>query len=438
MAMNWEQLLSNLRCPTRDGDPPHVPGKDAFRSPYEADCDRIIFSTLFRRLARKTQVHPLAANDQVHTRLTHSLEVSNVGRSLGKRLTRFLMERGEYPKDIAPTDLVAILQAACLAHDIGNPPFGHAGEFAIREWVKTHGEDVFGKMPEVDAGLRNDFEIFEGNAQGFRIAARSDNPKPGYLRLTFASLGAMIKYPWDSNDTRAMKLGKYSVFSTEKKLFELMVDAMGMRHAGGAVARHPLSFLSEAADDICYRILDLEDALEIGIVSEERVRAIYLELTGKSPTAPLSVLRGLSIETLINEMWIAFEKDYAAIMEGRRERDLKADLSGQSVETMGKIKAIYHEIFAERSKLAAELGAYKALGRIIKALCMATQSLTRAGRFEATDFLASRCLELAWGGAYARENETRTYAWWMHQVIDYVSGLTDNYARQLSREIEGT
>jgi dGTPase len=442
MAMDWEKLVSNFRFASREGEGPRASSPDEFRSAFEADCDRIIFSAPFRRLARKTQVHPLAMNDQVHTRLTHSLEVANVGRSLGKRLTRFLESRREFPRAAAHSDLVAIIQAGCLAHDIGNPPFGHAGEFAIREWAKMHAAEMFEGMGEdVDAGIRNDFQIFEGNAQGFRLAARGDNPRPGYLRLTFASLGAMIKYPWDSSDPRAQASGKYNVFSTERELFWEMAEHMGMRRGGGgnAIARHPLSFLTEAADDICYRILDLEDALEIGIVPEDRVRGIYAELAAElGSTAPLAVLRGKAIESLINQMWEVFEKDYAVIMAGEREKDLKADLRAETSKTLADIKELYNQIFAERSKLAAELGALNALGRIVRAITLAVQSLKKGGSFEKANFLSRRCLELAWGEKYVREHEARSYAWWLHQVIDYVSSLTDNAARQLSREIEGT
>ena len=207
MAMTWDRLLSDMRCPREAGEKPSEAEKEAFRSPFEADYDRIVFSTPFRRLARKTQVHPLALNDQVHTRLTHSIEVASVGRSLAGRLARFLVQRKEMPAGVSEQDLFWIVQAACLVHDIGNPPFGHAGEYAIREWVKTHPREVFGeKLEAVNADVRRDWELFDGNAQGFRIAARADNPQPAYLRLTFATLGAMVKYPWDSGDSRATQL----------------------------------------------------------------------------------------------------------------------------------------------------------------------------------------------------------------------------------------
>ena len=437
--MQWDRLLSDARCPKKEGEAVSRRGADAFRSHFEADYDRIVYSTPFRRLARKTQVHPLAANDQVHNRLTHSLEVASVGRSLARRLAAFLQGRGELPAGVGDQDLMWIMQAACLAHDIGNPPFGHAGEFAIREWVKAHPGDVFGeKWPADLAGVWADMEMFEGNAQGFRIGARADNPQAGYLRLTMATLGATVKYPWDSQDPRAKETGKLGVFSSELWLFEQMARELGMVDAG-TVRRHPLSFLTEAADDICYRVLDLEDAVEMGILKERQVREVYASIANSTETkAPLSVLRGHAISALIDGMWGVFERNYEEIMEGKRRADLKTDLDGRLGGAIESIKNLYPHIFAERSKVAAELGAYKSLGRIIKALCVGTGELAKKGRYDEVGFLSRRCLELAWGEEYAREQERRTYEWWLHQVLDYVSSLTDNYARQLSREIEGT
>ena len=439
MGMSWEHLLCDLRFARREGEPAKGGRADAFRSAFEMDFDRIVYSGPFRRLSRKTQVHPMALNDQVHTRLTHSLEVASVGRSLGHRLAKFLRGRGEVAEG-RESDLVWIIQAACLAHDIGNPPFGHAGEYAIREWVKGHREEVFGDAVVGD-GVRADWEIFEGNAQGFRIAARGDNAAAGYLRLSFATLGAMVKYPWDSTDARARERGKFNVFSSEREMFWEMAERMGMNMGGvRGVVRHPLSFLSEAADDICYRILDLEDAAELGILEERRVREIFMSMfeSKNSAGAPIAMLRGDAIQALIEGVWRVFERDYAAIMKGEREEDLKSGLEPSLVEAMGKIKQAYTEIFADRTKVAAELGAYKTLGRIIKAVCLATRRLAGVKSYRECGFLAQRCLELAWGERYATENEGRGYEWWLHQVMDYVSGLTDNYSRQLSREIEGT
>lgn len=439
MHMQWNKLLSDLRFSRKAGEPPRISSGKAFRSAFEADYDRIVYSAPFRRLARKTQVHPLAPNDQVHNRLTHSIEVASVGRSLARRLAKLLQDRKELPPDRCEEDVLWIVQAACVAHDIGNPPFGHAGEFAIREWVKSHPDMIFIDGVDVSDGVGADWKLFEGNAQGFRLSARGDNEQAGYLRLTFATLGAMIKYPWDSQAAVAVGKVKYNVFSTEKSLFESLVEHMGLRQADGGVVRHPLSFLSEAADDICYRILDLEDAVEMGIISEQRVRAVFAVICdGMTKDLPLASLRADAIHTLIEAMWEVFESDYANIMAGKRETDLKSGLPPELSQAMQQVKDLYVEIFAERVKVAVELGAYKALGRITRAMCLATSQLVKAKGYEQTGFLAKRFLELAWGERYVRQHERESYDWWLHQVMDYVSGLTDNYARQLSREIEGT
>jgi dGTPase len=435
--MDWSRLLSDARCP-RQGDGVKRVEPDRFRSAFEADYDRIVFSTPFRRLARKTQVHPLALNDHIHNRLTHSLEVASIGRSLGRRLARFLRERGELPREEEfELDVLWVMQASCLAHDIGNPPFGHAGEYAIREWVKQHREVIFDKGGVTDAGLRADMEIFEGNAQGFRMGIRADNSKSGYLRLTYATLGAMIKYPWDSTDERAAKLGKFNVFSTEKAMFARMAEELGLAQ-GGRVARHPLSFLLEAADDICYRIIDMEDASVMGILDEDEVREVFAEIAGVKPgDMPVQVLRGDAIKFLIDRFWDVFEKEYEPIMRGEREGDLKVGLDARTAGQMEKIRRIYPDIFAHRNKVAIEVGAYRTLGRIIEVLCDSTLELSKTKRFKGSGYLTQKCLQFAWGEAYAARYEGMGYEWWLHQVMDFVSSLTDNYARQLAREIEG-
>ena len=444
MNLDWNRLLSDWRCPgLRSPAGPSQP--QPHRTPFEADYDRIVYSAPFRRLARKTQVHPLAPNDQIHNRLTHSIEVASVGRSLGGRLALFLKARGELPEDRTAEDVSQIVQAACLAHDIGNPPFGHGGEYAIRAWVQSHRCEMFGEGDDnadpalhVDAPLESDWLIFEGNAQGFRLAARGDNPQAAYMRLTYATLGAMVKYPWDSHDRRAALQQKFNVFSSERELFQQMADAMGLVQPDGRVARHPLSFLSEAADDICYRIVDLEDAVEMKILKEDDVRPVFLTFLGQSSSRlPLPVLRGQAISALVQATWSVFESNYAAIMVGDRELDLKAGLDPRMVDAIEQVGDFYNRIFADRGKISAELGAYQALGRIIQTLSQAVRRLAHCQAYAQTDFVTRRSLQLAWGEAYATEHQRQPYSWWLHQVMDYVSSLTDNFARQLAREIAG-
>lgn len=435
--LHWNRLLSDFRCP-RPGQVPRRSRDEPFRTPFEADYDRIVYSPAFRRLARKMQVYPHSPHDHVHNRLTHSIEVASVGRSFAKRIAALLIDKQEMPAERKTEDVCQILQAACLAHDIGNPPFGHGGEYAIRQWVQDHPAEVFGDdVSQTDEGLRNDWLIFEGNAQGFRLASRADNPQAGYMRLTYATLGAMVKYPWHSCDQRAITHQKFNIFSSERELFEQVWNEMDLG-TQDAAKRHPLSFLSEAADDICYRILDLEDAVEMNILNDSHVRPVLLQIMNEDHSQlPLSVLRGKAIHTLVNATWKVFEQDYEAIMHGDRIVDLKTNLDSSLLNALEQVTEHYTTIFAHRAKVTAELGAYQALGRIVGALSQATRRLSQQQMFQKTDFLTKRTLMLAWGENYVSENQQRPYAWWLHQVMDYFASLTDTNATTLSQQITG-
>jgi len=434
--LDWDSLLSSKRASKADAS---TTPEDA-RSPFESDYDRVVFSSPFRRLARKTQVHPLAANDHVHNRLTHSIEVASVGRSLGRRLVAHLKKTGPCPAQV--DEIPCIAQVACLAHDIGNPPYGHAGEEAIREWCATHPDIVFGLPGQAGSvtseALRRDILHFEGNAQGFRMIARPDNPRCGYLRLTYASIGAMVKYPWSSASVRASR-GKFNCFDSERDLFTTIFSAMGLSLGNGEMARHPLSFLTEAADDVCYRIIDMEDAVAMRIFQEGPIRDLLEKLSGlpPSPTLPLSQLRGLAIRQLLDQAWQVFQSDYDTIMHGGRFADLKSGFAARTLDLLHEVDENYERIFAHRTKIAHEFGAYRVLGRILKELCSAARALCLQKAYDPIGFVAKRCMELTFGDAYAAQHATQPYDWWLGQVIDYVAGLTDTYAMQLSREIEG-
>ena len=437
----WLTLLSACRGPRRTDAPAREDAPHPHRSPFETDHDRVVYSAPFRRLARKTQVHPLAPNDDVHNRLTHSIEVAGVGRSLARRLGIFLTQRGDLPPGRIADDLAWIVQSAGLAHDLGNPPFGHAGEYAIREWVAAHGADLFPPEADddpdhpffVDRDLRRDWARFEGNAQGLRLTARGDLPGC-YLRLTDATLGALVKYPWTAADPRAAVSGKFNVYASERALFEATWLRLGLRPG----ARHPLSFLTEAADDICYRVIDMEDAVALGLLGRDRVRDAFNALLPRPLSdAPLGQLRAAAMGALIDACWGVFVDDHDAILAGDRHADLKSGITGPLAAGLTELKGLYKDIFADRNKTATELGAYKSLGRIVYALARATQRLVHDGKYNPESYVAKRTLDLAWGADFVIAHEQQPYAWWLRQVMDYVSGLTDNYARQLSREIEG-
>lgn len=273
--MNWEQLLS-LR---KQGDKGKRLRKeqDDTRLGFEVDYDRIIFSSAFRSLQDKTQVIPLSKTDFVHTRLTHSLEVSVVGRSIGRLVGKQIIEKYPHLREVhgyQPNDFGAIVAAASLAHDIGNPPFGHSGEKAIGEYFKTgNGKQFKDQLSEKEW---QDLIDFEGNANGFSLLTASRPGIEGGLRISYATLGAFMKYPKESlpkKPTSHISDKKYGFFQTDKEFFKEVAEELGMipNKSGNDIGyeRHPLAFLVEAADDICYTIIDFEDGINLGLVSED-------------------------------------------------------------------------------------------------------------------------------------------------------------------------
>jgi dGTPase len=273
MQMRWLELLSTVRIGSKKQN------TELARSPFHKDYDRIIFSQSFRQLNRKTQVHPLTQHDGIHTRLTHSLEVSCIGRSLGMLAAEKIKD--ELPMWISPADVGAIIQAACLAHDIGNPPFGHAGEYAIREWFDDASHGNF--LEKLSAEEQADVRQFEGNAQGLRLLTKIDyHPNDGGMRLTYATLGAYLKYPWLSKtiesqgNTPASKRAKFGCYQAEKEILQQIAEQLGLIQLGEYhYCRHPLTYLLEAADDICYALIDLEDGIILNMLSYEEVEPIF-------------------------------------------------------------------------------------------------------------------------------------------------------------------
>ncbi|MGZ3298691.1 MAG: dGTP triphosphohydrolase, partial [Asticcacaulis sp.] len=278
--MEWDRLLNVERL----NDPNYVQQK--YRPSYSQDIDRILFSRPFRRLANKTQVHPLYDNDHIHHRLIHSLEVATVGRTLGIEIGAWLCDEGRI--EHAQVDIMAgLVQAACMAHDIGNPPFGHSGESAIAAWFGERFDRPTGLIGDIERADRAEFEAFEGNAQGFRILTRTEMYRnDGGMRLSYGALGAFAKYPVSAGvkpyigsggtvgGAPYIGLKKYGFFRNDTETFGRVADQLGLiataiagpaeQIAGHWWRRHPLAFLMEAADDICYNIMDLEDAYSAG------------------------------------------------------------------------------------------------------------------------------------------------------------------------------
>ena len=429
--LNWETLLSA----TRYG---HPADRDPNRSDFHRDFDRIVFSTAFRRLGRKTQVHPFSVNDHVHSRLTHSIEVASVGRSLA--VTVYHLIKKYLPKSINEYHFGTIVQSACLAHDIGNPPFGHAGESAIREWFrKNRNSDPLKDMTDKELA---DFENFDGNAQGHRILSKLEyHFLDGGMRLTYATIGAMIKYP-----SLACYGHPTSLFSTEAELYRNTAEILGLPEIGnGKWVRHPLVYLMEAADDICYSILDVEDAIELGILTFADVRDMFSYLCGPDINIDkeyeengqnfrdfLSSVRGKAIQNLIDDVAVVFANNYEQSMEGTLDKHL-IDLSrSDAMRGIFIAKRLGRErIYPDRRKTELEVGSYTTLSTVLDAFISGVHDYRVNVK---SSYRASRIVRLI-GNAKIGQSVTTAEAY--HQVLDFVSGMTDNYATYLARQIGG-
>ncbi|WP_066223435.1 dGTP triphosphohydrolase [Formosa haliotis] len=379
--MNWEQLLSLKRF----GDVKKRLRKDQdeTRLGFEVDYDRIIFSSEFRSLQDKTQVIPMSQTDFVHTRLTHSLEVSVVARSLGRKVgEKLLIKHPELKLEhgYLPNDFGAIVASAALAHDIGNPPFGHSGEKAIGEYFKTG----FGQ--KYKAGLTpkqyQDLCDFEGNANGFKILTQSRAGRIGGLRLSYATLGAFIKYPKESlpkKPTQHVSDKKYGFFQSEKEAFLDVAQELGLIETGASgdirFKRYPLAYLVEAADDICYTIIDFEDGINLGLIEEEFALEYLIKLVKdvidinkynqlNNTQDRISYLRALAINTLINEAISVFEANEDAILNGTFGVSL-LDKSKYEAQINDIIKLSVEKIYQSREVLDKEISGYEVISKLL-------------------------------------------------------------------------
>ncbi|WP_299179248.1 deoxyguanosinetriphosphate triphosphohydrolase [uncultured Neptuniibacter sp.] len=437
MQMQWKRLLTTKRYGHAE-----LTEDEIGRSHFHKDQDRIIFSSAFRRLGRKTQVHPMSLNDHIHTRLTHSIEVGSLGRSLGIRVGEQI--RDQLPEWASPYDIGMIVQSACLAHDIGNPPFGHAGEYAIRDWFKRHGEsELLANLSEEE---RLDLMTFEGNAQGFRVVTRIENHLfDGGLRLTYPTLGALLKYPWSAE--YAGPKGKFSAYQTELEILNKLGRELGLVPNGeNRWCRHPLTFLMEAADDICYAILDLEDAIELNILSFNDIKPILLQLCGDtsfndeiftsqaSARRKISALRGKAMEHMVGSAVGAYLENQSAIMRGDYQGELLADGDPEVRDGLYKAKTLAHErVFPDTRKTELEVGAYTTLGVLLEAFCHAVYDNNRLCG-EGLSYRSDRIISLM--GIHAPSPRLPLYKAYM-RALDFISGMTDNYATYLARQIGG-
>lgn len=438
--MNWLQLLSHKR----PGETKTI-AHDQIRSRFEQDFDRIIFSHPFRKLQDKTQVFPLPEDDFVHTRLTHSLEVSVVGRSLAKNAGIFLLKK--YPELIeagyTTNDFGGIVGAACLAHDLGNPPFGHSGEDSISSFFLTNKKGQFFKERVTDEEWK-DLTTFEGNAQGLRILNSKGN---GGLKLTYATLGAFTKYPLSSSsakekDRKSQK--KFGYYQCNAELFGEMANEMGLVSLDETKwARHPLAFLVEAADDICYHIIDLEDGCRLGLVPFEQVKDLLAEIIGESYSEEkvqriesqnerLGTLRAMAIGQLIQECSDAFIANEPAMLDGSFDTDLTGLIP--SAPAMKKIIELsIDKIYRSKLVLEKEAGGYEVIDNLIDAFANAVY----AKKFDQPLPKHKSVLRLLPEEYEVQLKNTASVYQALQIVIDFISGLTDSHAVRLYKTIKG-
>lgn len=441
--MRWERLLSLKR---------HGDQKKRLRSEenearlgFDVDYDRVIFSSAFRSLQDKTQVIPLSKTSFAHTRLTHSLEVSVVARSLGRAAGQTILQK--YPElesfhKYQPNDFGAIAAAAALAHDIGNPPFGHSGEKAIGDYFLNGPGKRF--KPQLSAKEYQDLIDFEGNANGFKILSESKDGVIGGLRLTYATLGAFMKYPKQSlpkKPTSHVSDKKYGVFQTDTEFFKDVASELGLlkRDYDGGWTRHPLSFLVEAADDICYTIIDFEDGINLGLIEEE-IALEYLinlvrenlrtEIYSKLETsqARLAYLRSLAINTLIKEATSNFIKYEKLILKGGFSSPLLA-VSDYKAQIKDIIETSVAKIYRSEEVREKEIAGYTILNTLLHAFTTALENY-HADTVREYDELLLRTMNFRF------EKCDSTYEYLM-LGCSFISRLTDGNAVQIFQKIKG-
>jgi dGTPase len=440
--MTWEQLMSLKR----QGDQ-HKRlriEQDETRLGFEVDYDRIIFSSHFRSLQDKTQVIPLSKNSFVHTRLTHSLEVSVVGRSLGRTAGRALLERHPHLSSIhgyQANDFGAVVAAAALAHDIGNPPFGHSGEKAIGDFFKSGPGKQYAK--EMTPSQYQDLCDFEGNANGFKMLTQSRDGVDGGLRLSYATLGAFMKYPKGSlpkKPTPHCADKKYGYFSQDQSFFEEVALQLGLiKLDSGRFSRHPLAYLVEAADDICYTIIDFEDGINLGWISEDVALEFLLRLVKDSiqtekysnlskSSDRLAYLRSLAISRLIQEASELFLTHEALLLTGKMEQSIMAQ-SQFKAQINDILKVSKERVYEHPEVLRKELAGHRMLTDILTAyVTAALNTKNQSPRF--FDLL------LIQESGLAINEQNSVYEVFM-EVSHFVSRLTDSNALALSSRLSG-
>ena len=439
--MEWKQLISNKRL----GQEHRHTERHDDRTEFKRDYDRLIFSAPFRRLQNKTQVFPLPGSVFVHNRLTHSLEVASVGMSLGNDVAQRVIEHRPELRNTLFEQIGQIVSTACLAHDLGNPPFGHSGEKAIQTFFTEGAGNRL--REEVSPVFWDDITHFEGNANAFRLLTHQfKGRRPGGFVMTYSTIASIVKYPHASS--AAGKKGKFGFFQSEQETYQRLAAEMGIRRLSVEgeplrYARHPLVYLVEAADDICYEIMDLEDAHKLKIVSFDEASRLMLgffedevqqrilqrikdeQLT--DPNEQIVYMRSCVIGKLENECVKAFIDHEDEILAGTFEKGLIdhiSPLQREAYKACAKLSVA--RIYKSRPVLDVELSGYKIMATLMDQM---VEAVMHPDRYYSQQLIGRVSSQY---DIDAKDLETRLMA-----VIDYISGMTDVYALDVYQKING-
>lgn len=434
--MNWNQLI----CDKRLGMEEYHDERHHTRSDFQRDYDRLIFSSPFRRLQNKTQVFPLPGSIFVHNRLTHSLEVSSVGRSMGNEVAIRLGDKYKGEEWIHKLDsLRDIVAAACLCHDLGNPPFGHSGEKTISTYFSEgRGQDL---REMVNERQWSDFINFEGNANSFRLLTHQfRGRREGGMAMTYSALASIVKYPYTS--VHAGKKGKFGFFSSEEGIFRKVADQLGIpEYAPGKFARHPLVYITEAADDICYQIMDLEDAHKLKIIGLQEVTDLFLGFFDPKdhprmhrtlsklddPNEKIAYLRSNAIGAMVVECADVFARAEEEILTGEFKGSLINNMNPRLSEAYARCSATaWNKIYCAPEVVDIELAGNRILTYLLDALMDAVIHPEKNYSKLLLSIVPNQYDTLA-ASPYER----------IQSVLDHVSGMTDVYALDLFRKLNG-
>ena len=437
--MNWNQLISAKRF----GMEEFHEERQENRSEFQRDYDRLIFSAPFRRLQNKTQVFPLPGSIFVHNRLTHSLEVSCVGRSLGNDVAKAILERQPELQESFLPEIGSIVSAACLAHDLGNPPFGHSGEKAISTYF-SEGQGMALKK-ELSPMEWDDLTHFEGNANAFRILTHQfEGRRKGGFVMTYSTLASIVKYPFSSQ--LAGKKSKFGFFLSEEADYQKIAREVGIIQLSKPdeplrYARHPLVYLVEAADDICYQMMDIEDAHKLKLLTHDETKGLYMQFFDEKRrkrieevcrivtdvNEQIAYLRSSVIGALIKECTRVFTENEKKILAGEFEGALIKHICSPLKEAYDNCSAIaFQRIYRSSDVLDIELAGFRVISTLIDLMINAVRSPEKAY----SQLLINRI-----SGQY-NVNAPTLYGK-IQAVLDYISGMTDVYALDLYRKIKG-